>query len=203
MKTTSVSIKNQGFSLVEVLVALSILLLVLVGPMTIIAGIGRSADFATEQVEATFLAQEGAELVEKIRNDYFLGYFQGTNPNPWSQFTNSNGYLVNCYGASGCGLEWLNNENLRAPINCGAGTGCRLFLNSDANARARYTHQPLTGISGNTQTPFTRTIRLTPIPAVSPNAVRVNSTVTWRTGTLIADQRVEVVTYLYNIYAAP
>ena len=54
--------KQKGFSLVETLVAISILLIVIVGPMTISMSTAKSSSFASEQVQAFFLAQEGLEF---------------------------------------------------------------------------------------------------------------------------------------------
>lgn len=67
--------KQSGFSLVETLVAITILLVVIIGPMTISSSAAKSTSFASEQVTAFFLAQEGAELIEKARNDLLLEHF--------------------------------------------------------------------------------------------------------------------------------
>jgi type II secretory pathway pseudopilin PulG len=61
-----------GFSLVETLVATSILLLVVVGPLAISSRTAKSSTFATEQLTAYLLAQEGLELAEKARGDSIL-----------------------------------------------------------------------------------------------------------------------------------
>jgi len=70
--------KQAGFSLVETLVSISILLLVIVGPMTITSRTAKSATFASEQVQAFFLAQEGVELAQKARSDLVLRKFLPT-----------------------------------------------------------------------------------------------------------------------------
>jgi prepilin-type N-terminal cleavage/methylation domain-containing protein len=60
---------NRGFTLVETLVAVTVLLLVIVGPMTVAQKGIQNAYFANEQVTAVFLAQEAGrrhlELVWK------------------------------------------------------------------------------------------------------------------------------------------
>lgn len=185
-----VSKKQTGFSLVETLVAISILLIVITGPMTISMRSAKSSSFATEQVEAFFLAQEGVELVEKLRDDYLLDYFKGDILNPWGRFTTTS----NCFNAAGCGLEWDSNSTaVKAPVLCG-GTNCKIWR-VDADTRSHFTH-----VSGsNIPTPFTRTIYLTS----SGDEVYVRSVVTWRTGSLVEGQTVEVDTYLYNIYDTP
>lgn len=49
----------------ETLVAITILLIVVVGPMKIIISASNSTSFSGEQVVAFFLAQEGAEIAQK------------------------------------------------------------------------------------------------------------------------------------------
>jgi prepilin-type N-terminal cleavage/methylation domain-containing protein len=196
-----------GFSLIEMLVAVSVLLLVIVGPMTVTSRTAKSSAFASEQVQAFFLAQEGLELAQKLRDDLLLRSFilPTTDPNyvgdPWAQFTDdSNGGAYRfCYGG-GCGLQWDDTTTsvIATPINCSTITNCRLYYDTDSD-RSKYTYTSL----GNEVTPFTRRITLRPVPTASPNSVEVISTVTWRTGSIIAEQSVVAQTYLYNIYARP
>lgn len=195
---------QSGFSLVETLVAITILLLVIVGPMTISSSTARSTSFSSEQVVAFFLAQEGAELAQKARDDLLLADF--TNPqNAWNSFVNS-GVFSSCFNVStGCGLEFVDNGSigdtvgaLKAPVSC-TGTNCRLYFDS-TGGRSRYT---LTSTA--TTSPFTRVITMTPDatlpnPPNSDDAVKVTSKVTWRTGSQRAEQEVSVETYLFNVY---
>jgi len=189
--------KNQaGFSLVETLVAISILLIVIVGPMTISTRAAKSSSFATEQVQAFFLAQEGLELVEKVRDDLLVGYFAADFVGePWKDFikSDSSGVLTSCYTALGCGLIWdsANASNL-APVTLCSGANCRLYNTN--SGRSRFTHT----VASNTITPFTRIIKI----EAGTGSVKVTSRVTWRTGSLVADQAVEVDTYLYDIYGS-
>ena len=100
----------------ETLVAVSIVLIVIVGPMTLSSRTTKSSTFATEQVQAYFLAQEGLELVQKARDEYMLEYFDGSESNPWSTFRTD---YATCFGATGCGLVWHSSPgNLSNPINC-------------------------------------------------------------------------------------
>lgn len=191
MRTTA-----DGFSLIEMLVAVSVLLLVIVGPMTVTSRAAKSSAFASEQVQAFFLAQEGLELAQKLRDDLLLQNFASTlTPGPWAQFTdtsNSGRYRF-CYNG-GCGLEWLNETTIATAVNCSTLTNCRLNYDPSAS-RSKYTYR-----SVPETTPFTRRITFR---RVGNNAVEVISSVTWRTGSLIAEQRVDAQTYLYNIYATP
>ncbi len=191
--------KAAGFSLVETLVAVSIVLIVIVGPMTLSSRTAKSSTFATEQVQAYFLAQEGLELVQKLRDEYTLQYF--TTPQqsatPWASFKTAVG---TCSGVNGCGLVWDTEDDgeLNTPVSC-SGTSCRLYVTTDEE-RSRYNHTAVGEI-----TPFTRKIfiEIDSSPTVANREVYVRSEVTWRTGSLISQQKVQAETYLFNIYDLP
>lgn len=193
---------QSGFSLVEVLVAITILLLVVTGPMTIISRANNSTAFATEQVNAFFLAQEGLELVQKGRDDFLLRYLQrlingtGGITNPMTQFQAT---YPACFTASGCGLIINSDSSPSVGYRACTGTSCLLYQSTVDNVRPIYTHDD----AGNTRTPFTRVITIEEIrngAGTRTQEFKVTSTVTWRTGSLLAGQRVELVTYLANIY---
>jgi prepilin-type N-terminal cleavage/methylation domain-containing protein len=59
---------GAGFTLVETLVAISILLIAVTFPMIFINTSSRSVSTSKDQVLATFLAQEGVELVHAVRD---------------------------------------------------------------------------------------------------------------------------------------
>ena len=193
--------KQSGFSLVETLVAISILLIVIVGPMTISMQSAKSSSFASEQVQAFFLAQEGLELAEKARDDLSLAGapFGSSEASPWGKFSTNSGPYGDCLDKNkGCGLSWdsSNAANLAPVVDCTDPTDCRLYLkNSIQVDRSRFSYDK----SNATQTPFTRRIYFT----ADGDVVHVRSLVTWRTGSLVAEQKVEVDTYLYNIYGTP
>lgn len=189
---------QSGFSLVETLVAISILLIVIVGPMTISVTASRSTSFASEQVVAFFLAQEGAEIAQKARDDLLIDAFAGNSVDAWGSFTDtsSGGVYRQCFDPDdGCGLELSTDAvgTITTPIDCGDGTKCALYLSGDSDTRARYTHES----AGNQPTTYQRQILFENIDA---NQIRVISRVFWRTGSIRDVQSVEVETYLYNVY---
>lgn len=193
---------EHGFSLVETLVAITILLLVIIGPITISSQSARSTSFASEQVVAFFLAQEGVELVQKARDDLFNEHFVSAG-DPWGEFTDDAGTYEYCYLADGCGLEissetGADSGKLVAPGNCQL-TGCPLYFNdaSDEAVRSRYTHSE--GGGSNVDTPYKRSIRLE-YDSSEPHEVKVTSTVTWYSGNLRNEQSATVETYLFNTY---
>ncbi len=197
--------QKSGFTLVETLVAITILLLVIVGPMSIISTATHSTNFSSEQVVASFLAQEGIELVQKARDDLVLEDFSsGTEDNSaWQDFLDSSGAFGECVdNGSGlpeaCGLEMATNAaGTVSVVDCNAANrdNCRLYINSNDAQRSRYTHNS----GGNAETIYFRTINLQPDPS-GIRDVLVTSKVTWRTGEQRREQEVEMVTYLYNVY---
>jgi Tfp pilus assembly protein PilV len=196
--------QSAGFSLVETFVAITILLIVIVGPMTISSSTARSTSFSSEQVVAFFLAQEGLELAQKARDDFALD-----TTRKWDDFVDdtatgpvaNQGAYGHCFSSDGCPLildettgSVLVSDTDNARRNCNNdGSRCRLHYSLDADGRSSYVHAE----AGNTQTPYTRVIRF---EQTAPNEVRVESWVYWRSGTRRVGQEVKAETYLYNVF---
>ena len=85
-----------GFTLVESLVAVSILLAVTVGPVALVGKSLFSASFSRNDLIAYNLAQEGIELVRTIRdNNVLCASLGGVSPPPWNR--NPRGGPLNGY----------------------------------------------------------------------------------------------------------
>lgn len=205
MKYTSV---QSGFTLVETLVSITILLIVIIGPLSISSQTAKSSSFSSEQVSAFFLAQEGAEVIQKARDDLLVRSFASDATSgertPWANFTNvGSGTYRLCYEAAGateggCGLEILyhngmGGSDISVPIDCGSSvqTDCDIRFNP-SNVRSKFTHT-----AGGDATPYNRRVFLT---LVNPNEVLVRSVVTWQSGNIRDEQRVEVESRLFNLY---
>lgn len=203
MKYVPFTSKNAGFTLVEVLVAITILLLVITGPMRTISRANTTTAFSSEQVTAFFLAQEGLELIQKGRDDVVLEQFREDfggavyNEDPWDDFKSD---FSSCESATGCSVSWAvtGTDDTVTISSCATPSNCLLHVRPGA-ARDVYTHVS----TGNSPTIFTRTIRMDFIgggPGGRDVGAIATSTVTWRTGSLIAGQKVELVTYITNVY---
>ncbi len=166
--------KNQkGFSLVETLVALTILLISLVAPMTIASKSLQNIFYAREQYTAIMLAQEGLESVVYLQRTAMVDALHNGG-NAWAWFMS---LPSNCRGANGCGLDFSGNASNPVSVavsNCGSG-GSSCLLNIDTNSgRARYHY----GGSGSAS-PYSRVIRVSDAGNGNFSQVVVESEVMW------------------------
>ena len=119
---------TTGFTLVEMLVAISIFSVSILGLMSVLASGIAGANFAKQKVTATYLAQEGIEYLRNKRDNYML--FPNNNKS-FSDFKSE--LLPKCVsGGEGCGFDpYL--DPLSSPLfPCGTdASNCKLYINSD------------------------------------------------------------------------
>jgi prepilin-type N-terminal cleavage/methylation domain-containing protein len=177
---------SRGFTLVETLVAITILLVAIVGPMTIAARGLQTAFFAREQITAFSLAQEGVELVRAMRDASAL---RGEN---W--LTNIPPAVCNSTG--GCGLDSRGTTLFL----CGAptATNCRLTYDTGSlsNRRGFYSYA-----TGNPQTIYTRRIFVN--ETVFGKEAEVTVTVSWQSGLFAGIKTVTIQSRIFNQYNNP
>lgn len=184
-KTTNII----GYSLVEVLVAVAILMLSIVGPMTIAVKGIQSAQYTKQQNTAFFLAQEGISIINAIRNNAELEVYTGLRTNAWFWVTHPS--LASCFTASGCNIDFRDSTLLNNVVACSSSaSACNLHF-SPTGGRALYR------VSGGTATPFQRVITLTKVGA---DEVLVQSEVKWNSKLLKGDRTVALNTSLFNLY---
>ncbi|MFM2374411.1 MAG: hypothetical protein RLZZ234_406 [Candidatus Parcubacteria bacterium] len=166
----SISIKKhtqptKGFTLIEALVAISVMLLSIGGPMAIAQKGIQNTVYARDQIVAFYIAQEGVELIRSIRDDNALA---GVN---WRTKISA-AACVNAAG-SGCGID-VDNMNF---IDCAwsAGTACNLYYRAGGLSigadRGIYAHD-----TSGQPTIYSRSIK---VLSVSGNEVSVDVTVRW------------------------
>ena len=174
---------QQGFTLVETLVAISILLVAIVGPMTIAARGLQTAFYAREQITAFMLAQEGVELVRMIRDQNALR----TPPANWLS-----GIPGVCRNSNnGCGMH-LRNDTVR---NCNS-QDCRLLYDDRALGGRRGFYNYAAG----TESPFTRQIWVRPVSGGNTREAEVTVTVSWRSGLFVGEKEVTLQSRIFNQY---
>lgn len=166
---------NSGFTLIETMIAVSILALAVAGPLVTASRALVAANTARDQLTASYLAQEAVEYVRLMRDNTFLETRAGggSSADAWANFVSGSlaGSITACR-ASACTLD---------PARAmGTGSGFALAACSGASctplylANGIYTQQ--SNIAGATQTLFTRTVQATDVSATDE---RITATVTW------------------------
>lgn len=177
---------TAGFTLIEALVAISVLLVAIVGPMAIAQSGIQNSIFAKDQITAFYIAQEGVEIIRSIRDENAL------NSRPWLTGIPIGTGGADCASAAGCGID-IENLNF---IDCAAnsGTACNIFYDeaglSSGGQRGIYGHD-----SGNAQTVYSRSVH---VASVNANEITIDSTVTWLSRG--ATRNITVQSRLFNQY---
>ncbi|HXK35128.1 MAG TPA: prepilin-type N-terminal cleavage/methylation domain-containing protein [Candidatus Paceibacterota bacterium] len=107
-----------GFTLIETLVALAIFSASVVALISVTASGVANTNFAKNKITASYLAQEGVELVRNIRDNAILG------SNDWTEFLSDIGP---CGG--GCTIDPVD----LGVSGCANAGGCQLFYTSSGN----------------------------------------------------------------------
>jgi prepilin-type N-terminal cleavage/methylation domain-containing protein len=184
---------NRGFTLVEAMVAISILSMAVTGPLVIAQkGIG-SAIYARDQITAFYLAQEAVEYVRNVRDSNRIA---GT---PWlSQFASckedgSSPSTKKCRIDAGY-VDFLNpngDVNTNAISLCSSGVCQPLLLNTGTNLYGY-------GSGGDWKpTIFTRTISID--DRVSPEKETiVTVTISWTTKLFTPVKSFTIQEHIFN-----
>lgn len=168
--------RARAFTLVETMVAISILLVAITGPLYAVMQAVQAAYIARDQLIASSLAQEGVEYVRHIRDDNFL--YNLANPSTPVSWLNG---LSNCRASNTCTVDPTGNT----PITLCSGACTALYT----SATGLYTQ----AASGNTLTRFTRSVN---IIDVSSTEVSVTVTTAWTTNHV--NYAVTVNDHLFN-----
>ena len=190
---------DRGFTLVEVLISLAIFSIAITGVITVAAQGGITANSVKNRVAATYLADEGIELVRGLRDTMILG--SGSAPTATSnviwetEFANSaSNIFTKCNPSHGCDIDLRNVAATTDPfptlsniLNCAVGVPCPLYYDNIPTDQyyGYYINNNLAGSGGPlTPSPFSRVITIVAQAPTSPYAgeVRVTSTVTWKEG---------------------
>jgi Tfp pilus assembly protein PilV len=155
---------TRGFTLIETFVAISILLVSLVGPLSIAAKSLQSAYYSRDEITASYLAEEGLEYVRAVRDQNYL-----TGNADWLAGLDGTSGAPNCVNAF-CTVDYVH---FKAAACAGTCTGTPLVI----DAAGLYNQQ-----TGNTSI-YTRALNIHTI-AGAPNEVDVEVTVSWQAGTI-------------------
>lgn len=170
--------KNKGFTLIEVLVAIFILITAVVVPLTIGSKAYAYSNFVRDQSTASYLAQEAVEFVRLTRDNASL------NPSPSGAWVDFKSNIDNCMSDEGCQFDVLSG---------GSVDECRgkcdlLYKQEDGQEDGKYSYAPVDGSNKW----FLRTVKTTLVGKNSFERVQVEVTVLWNTNGI--DERSFTVT---------
>jgi prepilin-type N-terminal cleavage/methylation domain-containing protein len=153
---TQIKQGKKGFTLIETLVAISVLLLSLAGPLSLAAQALSSAYYARDQITAFYLAQEAIEYARAKRDKNYLA----SPANPWLTG------IADCTSAL-CNVDFPNFTHTVCNPQCP-----ELLYNTTSGLYNTISGDP----SG-----FRRELTITPVTA-DEVSLRVN--VYWQSGSL-------------------
>lgn len=157
---------TRGFTLVEAMVAVSIMAIAIGAPMYAASRTIAAAQLSADKLTATYLAQEGVEYIRKVRDDAYLQN-PGDKDTAWTTFSGSG--VGQCYGPElGCVVDTIASKIEQCPGV--PATSCQALYR---NGFGQYTLQAVSA----TKTPFVRYVQ---IEGISSYEIRVVSSVTWQ-----------------------
>lgn len=161
--------KSRGFSLIETLVAISILMISIAGPMVLVGNGIRSSAFARDQVTAFYLAQDAVEAMRYIRDGNRIAKVRSSNPEsvPWDDLTED----FSCTTSSPCGVDSTKIYN---------GLSGGISTNNDTE-NLTIDSFGMYGYSGGTSTNFRRWVT---IEELNEKEVQIVVTVDWSSGSI-------------------
>lgn len=162
--------QNTGFTLIEAMVAVTILTLAVGGPMFAASRSIVTAQLSRDQLVASHLAQESIEHMRSVRDDAYLALYPGDTRAAWANFLqNTNQCNATSNPNQACAFDPMSAT---APLSaCTIGSCPLLHLMPLSGGGQGYTTQ-----QSGTATPFTRTIQRI---NVSPTEERIVSRVSW------------------------
>jgi len=161
---------NQGISILEVVVAILIITIGMVGVLSLVIQNVEAQYINKNILIATGLAQEGLELVRNVRDLNWL-----TAGNAWNQDIVGDGTYA---------IDYRGRGSINASVNTLNDAGARLYVNSSN----LYTHSSADGAA----TDFYRLISVVD----QANYLDVSCAIRWKEGTQNRDYTAE--TYLYD-----
>ena len=162
---------KRGFTIIETLVAITVLMIAIAGPL-VIASKGLFGALASkDQMTATYLAQESIETLKNIRDNNLAA----TPALSWNTLPNGLSLTTTCTSVTVCDASAVDNPQVTDSCTIVLGA-CQIDLETN------------TGAYGNNYygapTPFRRHFVVTPSPSGDGNEIIVTVYVDWNEGTV-------------------
>jgi prepilin-type N-terminal cleavage/methylation domain-containing protein len=188
--------RERGFTIVEVLISLTIFSIAVAGVITIAVQGGLNVNASKLRVTATYLADEGVELMRAMRDTTVLSTVlasgAGSEGAGWASFTGTFGGTV-CTAGSPCDIDptilstpFPSTTNV---VACASSGFCPLYY---VPATGHYSD---TAPSGTAASPYSRQIV---VSSLTPDEVQVVVRVRYLEGTTM--QTVTQTENLFNWY---
>ena len=184
---------KKGFTLIETLVAVTILLVAVVGPMEIASKGLFSAFYAQDEITAFYLAQEGIEYTRNARDTNYLIAIKEEPDRNWLQdMEQCTDYRLSAVSSPGCKIDstyivggWLFNDGATPCDN----SGCDPIRYDEDNFNTFsniYFNNPV-----GEPTKFTRTLKIIVDGAdvTQARSATVEVSVSWKTGGIFSSTR--------------
>lgn len=166
--------KNKGFTLIETLLAISIFAFSITALISISARGIFDTNFVKNKLTATYLAQEGIELIRNMRDTYVVS----TSGALWESFLADE--ISECYGPDNYCYVDSSGFSALDPEDCDNGTDCPAFYYDPQDGYFTY-------FLGSPNTNFTRYINVLPSDNNPANEVVITSSVEWLQGSKVYD----------------
>jgi len=186
--------KNNGFTIVEALVAILILTVSVVSMLGVTASSATSARYANNEITANYLLQEAVDSIRSNR-DTLAFQKRDTAGFGWVPFLSKYGYPSSgCFDKTrGCDIKMeyfkpylLSNSEI---MNC-TGLDCdALYYYDGSDANFFYSHDTGLGYSSN----FKRTIVMEEIDSYQ---IKITATIKWKNGN--SDKTQTLINYLLD-----
>ncbi|MCA9363679.1 type II secretion system protein [Candidatus Kaiserbacteria bacterium] len=175
----------RGFTLVESLIAITILLIVIISPMTIAARGLQSSFFANDQITAVYLAQESIEAVQKLRDENIIDVANGGGGETSTWAWVDDPTIDSCWNITGCDF----NPETDDFEDCAG--GCVLQINPDADTEEhRYGYE-----IGWDNSQYSRVVTMVDY---EEDGVQLTATVSWNATLFGGEREVVLQTWLYD-----